>query len=102
MNTKNNRLTLNELKNELDVVTSFGDALKSERQARDMSRREFSEFLGISIQSLADLEHGRRIPSPERAFKIAEQIGEIPAYWVELSINDQLKEKYIDLKVRVS
>ena len=97
-----NRYTVNELKKELGVEPSFAEALKSERQSRDMTRREFSEFLNITIQSLADLEHGRRIPSPERAYKIAEQIGEIPAYWVELALKDQFKKKDIDLNVQVS
>ena len=78
MNTKT--LSLKEVQNIYGGRITFGEALKSERQSRDMSRREFCILLNISIQSLADLEHGRRIPSPERTMKIAEQLNEPLAY----------------------
>ena len=100
MNTK--RLSLDDVKSVLGTQTSFGSALKSERHSREMSRKEFSLLLEISIQSLADLEHGRRIPSPERANRIAQQIEEPLAYWIQLAFQDQLREKDIDLTVLVS
>lgn len=95
-------LTVKELESELKTPISFASSLKSERLSREMTRKEFSKLLGISIQSLADIEHSRRIPSPERALKIATQIGEPIAWWVQLSLQDHLREKKIDLNVLVS
>lgn len=100
MSTK--RLKIRDVEKLLDHEVSFGSSLKAERQSREMSRREFSQLLEISIQSLADLEHGRRIPSPERAKKIAEQINDLPAYWIQLAFQDELKSKDIDLTVTVA
>ena len=81
---------------------SFGLALESERKSREMSLRVFSKVLGISVQSLSDLEKGRRIPSPSRAIEIANKIGEPEAYWVQLALQDKLKDEDIDLKVTVA
>lgn len=102
MTTKNKRLTLNDLNSIIGERATFGNSLKAERNSRDMSRREFSALLGITIQSLADIEHGRRIPTPSRAIKIATLIEEPAAYWVQLALQDQLNESKIDLVVTVA
>ncbi|MGB0454708.1 MAG: helix-turn-helix domain-containing protein [Bacteriovoracaceae bacterium] len=99
MTTKD--LTTEDLKNVFGEIT-FGIALKAERESRDMTRREFSGLLSISIQSLADLENERRIPSPERASKIAKQIGESEKYWIQLSLQDQLRNQNLKFKVTVA
>lgn len=81
---------------------TFGEALESERKCRDMTLREFSEILGISVQSLSDLEKGRRVPSPSRAREIAELIEEPDAYWIQLALQDKLREEDIDYIVTVA
>jgi transcriptional regulator with XRE-family HTH domain len=81
---------------------TFGSAIESERLSRDLTLREFSEILGISVQSLSDLEKGRRIPSPSRAMEIANKLGEPEAYWVQIALQDKLSADDIDLKVTVA
>jgi len=81
---------------------SFGSALASERLSREMGLREFSEILGISVQSLSDLEKERRIPSPSRAREIANKIGEPEAYWIQLALQSKLRHENIDLVVTVA
>lgn len=76
--------------------------MESERLSRELTLREFSDLLGITIQSLSDLEKGRRIPSPSRAMEIALKIGEPEAYWIQLALQDKLREEDIDLKVTVA
>ncbi|MBI2519532.1 MAG: hypothetical protein HYV97_03920 [Bdellovibrio sp.] len=52
--------------------------------------------------SLCDLEKGRKIPSPSRAASIAETLGVSENLWIEVALQDQLREQGIDLKVSVA
>ncbi len=90
-----------ELRKEFGKLT-FGLALKSQRMGEEMTKSEFSEILGISVPSLSDLEKGRRIPSPGRAMEIAKKLGEPKAYWIQLALQDKLREEKIDLVVTVA
>lgn len=90
-----------ELENKIGKMT-FAKAIEAQRLADNMTLKEFSSFLGISIASLADLEKGRRIPSPSRAREIAQKIGEPEVYWIQLAIQDKLIEEEIYLKVTVA
>lgn len=95
------RTNLKKYRKEIGDIT-FAIALKSERESQELTRKDFCKFLDISIQSLYDLEHGRRIPTPGRAAKIARQIGEPEAYWVELALKDELKACNLKLNISVS
>lgn len=90
-----------ELERKIGKMT-FANAIESQRLCEEMTLKEFAAFLGISIASLADLEKGRRIPSPSRAFEIAKKLGEPEAYWVQLAIQDKLIEEEIYFKVTVA
>jgi DNA-binding transcriptional regulator YiaG len=46
---------------------SFARIIWAWRTSDDYTLKEYSKILGISSQSLCDLEKGRRIPSPKRA-----------------------------------
>ena len=81
---------------------TFAKAIQAQRLAEEMTLKEFSLILGISIASLADLESGRRVPTPSRAVMIARKLREPEAYWVQLCIQDKLREEDIDLKVTVA
>jgi transcriptional regulator with XRE-family HTH domain len=90
-----------ELRRDFGDLT-FGLALESHRLSEEMTLSEFSEILGISVPSLSDLEKGRRIPSPGRAMEIAKKLGEPKAYWIQLALQDKLREEKIDLVVTVA
>lgn len=81
---------------------TFGNALSSYRLGENISQKEFAEFLGISAQSLCDIEKERRIPSPGRGAKIAKKLGEPIAFWVQLALQDMLKTENLDLSVSVA
>ena len=66
-----------------------------------MSQKDFARKLGMSPQSLCDLEKGRRIPSVERAAKIAKKLNEPIETWVMLALSDMIREARLDLKVDV-
>jgi transcriptional regulator with XRE-family HTH domain len=81
---------------------SFGKMLESYRLSSEASQKDFAKMLGISPASLCDLEKGRRIPTPDRAVKIARKLKEPPAFWVRLALQDQLDQAGIKLKVSVA
>ncbi len=80
---------------------TFGKALWALRKSDEVSQVDLARELGISRQNLCDLEKGRKIPSPERAFNIGEALGYGGAYFVRLALQDQLRESGLDLKVTV-
>ena len=80
---------------------SFAKALQAHRLADETSLKDFAQFLKISPQSLCDLEKGRKIPSPERAARIAKALKEPIAYWVSLALQDLLNEQKLNLVVHV-
>src|SRR3954468_5498341 len=73
--------TVTDLEKEFGPLT-FGNTLESYRLAEEKSQKDFAKKLGITPQSLCDLEKGRRVPSIERAAKIAKKLGEPVETWV--------------------
>lgn len=99
MNTKGQYGT-SELEKEFGCLT-FGNALASYRMGAEKSQRELAAFLGISPQSLCDIEKERRIPSPSRASKIARKLGEPESFWVQLALQDMLRKENLNLVVSI-
>ena len=89
-----------ELGEEFGHLT-FGNALASYRMGEEKSQRAFAVFLGISPQSLCDIEKERRIPTPSRASKIARKLGEPESFWVQLALQDMLRKENLDLVVSI-
>jgi transcriptional regulator with XRE-family HTH domain len=69
---------------------TLAKALKAWREADNVSQIQFAKKLGISVQSLCDLEKGRRIPTPVRAAKIAKKLGLPEMPMIQLSLRDSL------------
>lgn len=90
-----------DLERDFGVLT-FGNSLASYRKGEEISQKEFAKLLGISQQSLCDIEKERRIPSPSRAAKIAKILKEPAAFWIQLALQDTLRKENIDLEVSVS
>ena len=98
MNTK--KYGTVELRKDFGRVT-FGIALESYRLGNELTQIDFAKKIGISPQSLCDLEKGRKIPSAGRAAKIAKKIKQPIEYWVELAIQDTLEKEHLKLKVNI-
>jgi transcriptional regulator with XRE-family HTH domain len=99
MSTKKH-YTVTDLEKEYGPLT-FGNSLEAYRLAEEMTQKEFAKKLGITPQSLCDLEKGRRIPSVERAAKIAKKLHESAESWISLALSDLVREAHLDLKVEV-
>lgn len=81
---------------------TFGDALSSHRLCDEITQKEFALFLGISPQSLCDIEKGRKIPSPSRAAKIARQLKQPESFWIRLALQDILRKEKLNYTVSVA
>ena len=88
-----------ELAKEYGPLT-FGRALWSHRKCEEISQKDFAKMLGISPSSLCDLEKGRKLPSVNRAAKIAKILNEPEKIWIRLALQDMLREA--DLRYQVS
>lgn len=100
MSTKK-RYGLKEFEKDHGPLT-FGEALESYRLGEEISLAEMSKKIGISSQSLCDIEKGRRIPTPKRAAKIAQLIEEPESFWIKLALQDELRKNNLNYKVSLS
>jgi transcriptional regulator with XRE-family HTH domain len=100
MNT-DQKYGMNELEKEYGPLT-FGEALESYRTGEEISQLDMAKKIGISAQSLCDIEKGRRIPSPKRAAKIAQVIGEPEMFWIKLALQDSLRKENLNFNVSLS
>lgn len=97
----NKKYGLAELTEDFGILT-FGNALLSYRLGEELTQKEFAKLLSISSQSLCDIEKERRVPSPKRAEKIAKQLNEPIAFWVQLALQDMLRVEKINLSISVA
>ncbi len=82
---------------------SFGRLLRSIRMGEELTLKDFSKSLDISIQHLSDIENDRRVVSAERAAKFADLLGYSEAQFVELAVQDMLNHSGLEnLRVKVS
>ena len=81
---------------------TFAKVLEAHRLGEEISQKDFAKLLGISQQSLCDLEKGRKIPSAERASKIAEKLGEPSDFWIKLALQDMLRVQHFNFEVSLS
>ncbi len=89
MNTKKlNTYDINDLEKDYGKLT-FSNFISSYRLGEEIDQEELAKLLGISKQSLCDLEKGRRIPSPKRAAEIAKKLKLIPESLIALAIQDK-------------
>lgn len=99
MSTKKH-YTLKDLEADYGQLT-FGNALEAYRLSDNLSQKDFAKKLGITPQSLCDLEKGRRIPSFKRVIKIAKKLHEPIESWVSLVISDMMKKADLNLKIEI-
>ena len=68
---------------------SLGSTLKSFRLCEEMTQKEFAKMLGITVSYLSDLENGRKIASPRKAYEYAEKLGYSPKEFMRLALQDE-------------
>ncbi|MBU1193321.1 MAG: helix-turn-helix domain-containing protein [Proteobacteria bacterium] len=90
-----------KLREEFGPLT-FGNALEAYRLTEEITQADFAKLLGISAQSLCDIEKGRRVPTPKRAAKIAKQIEQPENFWIQLAFQDMLRKEELNYTVSVA
>ena len=80
---------------------TFGMFLRAFREADRLSQCDFARDLDLSKANLCDLEKGRKIPSPERAAKIAAKLGVGKDILIKLALQDALRLAKLNYKVEL-
>jgi transcriptional regulator with XRE-family HTH domain len=99
--TTETKYGLKDLEKEHGPLT-FGEALESYRLGEGISQAEMAKKIGIKPQSLCDLEKGRRIPTPQRAAKVAQVLGEPEKFWIKLALQDELRKYHLNFNIELS
>jgi len=86
MNTKDQKLT-------------FGDFIKNYRLGEEMTQQELAEVLHISKQRVCDIEKNRYNVSIRLCKEIASFLDLPPEWLVKLSLQDQINNEGLSLKV---
>ena len=71
---------------------TFAKLIHSIRQSDELNQQEFAQKLRISKQHLCDIEKGRKVVSPARAWAWAKKLGYHPKQWAELALQDMLEK----------
>ncbi|MDD4976720.1 MAG: helix-turn-helix transcriptional regulator [Bacteriovorax sp.] len=102
MTTDKNKIKygLKNLRKDRGNVT-FAKLLYSYREAEGLSQVELAAKLGLSKGNICDFEKGRKIPSPAKAEAMAISLGDLPAYWVEVTMQDLLVQDELDYFVKI-
>ena len=75
--------------------------MKAHRFGEEMTQVEFAKILGLSKQSLNDLESSRKSPTIRRAIGIAKKIGLLPELVAQVVLQDQVSKENLKLSVSV-
>ena len=98
MSTK--KMGTKEIEKEFGPLT-FGSLLKAHRFGEELTQVQFAKLLGLSKQSLNDLEGNRKSPTIRRAMGIAKKIGLLPELVVQVVLQDQVSKENLKLSVSV-
>ncbi len=91
-----------ELEKDYGAVT-FAKLLNTYRITAELTQTEFGKKLGgLSRRVICDYENGRRIPSPAKAGEMARALGEIQSYWVQIAIQDYLRQYNLNYTVSLA
>ena len=80
---------------------TIGALLRSIREGEEESLSAFASQLGVSKSNLSDIEHGHRGVSLRRAAEWAETLGYPVRQFVELALQQELRDANLDLRVTV-
>lgn len=98
MSTK--KIGTKEIEKEFGPLT-FASLLKAHRLGEELTQVEFAKMLGLSKQSLNDLESSRKSPTIRRAMGIAKKIGLLPELVVQVVLQDQVSKENLKFSVSV-
>lgn len=70
---------------------SFAQVLQAHRLAEGWTLAQTGQRLGVTHQLVHAYETGKKLPSPEVAYRMGQTLGIVPEYAVLLVMNDQLR-----------
>ncbi|QVW35342.1 helix-turn-helix transcriptional regulator [Geobacter sulfurreducens] len=83
-----------------DFYTELGARIRSKREALGLNQRELAAKLGVQPPAITMYEHGKRSPSLELFFKLAQEIGSTTDYLLgateqqDVIIDDETAEAF--------
>lgn len=80
---------------------TFGGLLRATREGEGETQEAFAKRLGVSKSHLSDIENTRKVVSPTRAARWAEVLGYSPRQFVQLALQDELREAGLPFRVEV-
>lgn len=101
MNTKNRVRAKKAIRNITGHI-SFGDMLRSFREAQELTQVEMAEMLSISKQDLCNIEKGRKLVSVERAVNFATALEMPPKTFAKYALQDQLIKAGLSGEVEIN
>jgi transcriptional regulator with XRE-family HTH domain len=84
-----------------DTVT-FGGALKDYRFREEITQQELADLLEVSKSYISDIENGRKFVSIGKAHAYAQALGESEKYFLNLAIQDQMRNTGLDYQVKIA
>ena len=69
------------------------------RECDEVSQTKFAKKLGISKQTLCDIEKSRKAVSPARAARFASKLGFPPELFIKIALQEELKNEGLRLTV---
>ncbi len=101
MNTKN-RIKVKKAIRNITGHISFGDMLRSYREAQELTQVEMAEILSTSKQDLCNIEKGRKLVSVERAVNFAIALKMPAKTFAKYALQDQLIKAGINGEVEIT
>jgi len=80
---------------------TFGRLLRATRDGEGETQEVFARRLGVSKSHLSDIENGRKVVSAARAARWAELLGYSPRQFVQLALQDELRDAGLPFRVEV-
>ena len=91
-----------EMERDYGPIT-FAKLLYTYRVTAELTQSELGKKLGgLSRSAIGDYENGRRLPSPAKVAEMATILNELKSYWVEVVIQDYLRQYNLDYKVKLA
>ena len=59
----------------IDIDPRVGELIRNSRTANELTLREVSDLIGVSVAYLSDVEHGRRPVRSDRLYELTEIVG---------------------------
>ncbi|NBQ53118.1 MAG: XRE family transcriptional regulator [Proteobacteria bacterium] len=75
--------------------------MSTKKKSEGQTQEEFAKVLEVSKQHVCDIEKGRKSVTPGRAAVFATRLGQPPAYFIQLALQEDLKSLGLKIKVKV-